>query len=109
MLDYKLIGSRIQQKRVGNGLTQEKVSEEIGITSVYLSKIENGHARPRLDLYFSICECIGCDLVDILCNTSTREKEYQSEKVVDLFSKCAPEIKPIALDILEKLSEIAIK
>ena len=42
IIDYKLIGSRIKNKRLEQKLTQEQVSQAANITSYYLSKIENG-------------------------------------------------------------------
>ena len=50
MVDYKVIGLRLKTYRQQAGLTQETVAERAGITVVYLSKIENGHVRPTIDL-----------------------------------------------------------
>ena len=55
MLDYKEIGARIKWKRKEKGITQESLAERVDISTVYLSKIENGHVHPALDLLDAIC------------------------------------------------------
>ena len=106
MIDYKEIGNRIKKYRQKADLTQEKVSERVGITVVYLSKIENGHVRPTIDLLESICEVISCDLGSIFQDASPSSCRYQNEIVLDLFNNCSPTIKPIALNLLEQLSKL---
>ena len=41
-IDYLMIGKRLKEYRVAAQLTQEKAAEAANITSVYLSRIENG-------------------------------------------------------------------
>ena len=106
MLDYRIIGERLKIKRKSSGLTQEEVAELADITVVYLSKIENGHVRPTLDLLCQICEIVGLDLGDLFGSVSTNSAEYQNEKIVQLFNACSPSVKPIALELLAKLSEL---
>lgn len=43
------IGNRIRQYRKNAGLTQEKLSEKIGITPKHLSKLEAGRHNPHFD------------------------------------------------------------
>lgn len=106
MVDYKLIGQRLQAVRKSKKITQEIVAEQANITSVYLSKIENGKVKPTIETYAAICSFLDCDLGSLLSETRSDSPNYQGERVVELFRACAPEIKPIALELLKKLSEI---
>lgn len=106
MIDYKVLGSRIKKQRQLRYFTQEQLSEKAEITTVYLSKIENGHVHPTLDLLDSICSILDCDLGEILLDVSPRSKNYQNEKVIELFNACSPQVKPIALELLAKLSSL---
>ena len=106
MLDYKLIGNRIKAQRLSQNLTQEYVAEQVDITTVYLSKIENGHAKPTLDVLDAICDAIGMDMAAVFSGSSPASDHYQCEKAVKLLNNCKPEIKPIAVELLEKLSGI---
>ena len=104
MVDYKVIGSRIKEQRIKNALTQEQLAELVDITTVYLSKIENGHVRPTIELLSTICSALKCDIGLLLLDSSPMSVNYQNEKVVQLFNACSPKVKPIAIELLEKLS-----
>lgn len=108
MVDYKLIGLRLKERREAAGLTQEAAAEAAEITPIYLSKIENGHARPTLDTLAALCGAVGCELGGLLLDTEPASLQYQNERVVKLFRDCAPEVKPIALNLLEQLAKIQI-
>ena len=45
----EMIGSRIQEIRNKKGLTQDQLSEKVGISSKYLSSIERGKENPTLN------------------------------------------------------------
>ena len=106
MIDYKLIGSRIKKQRELLGLTQEVLSERVEITTVYLSKIENGKVHPTLETLSAICGALNCDIGKIFLDTESESDRYQSETVVQLFRKCSPSVKPIALRLLEDLAAL---
>ena len=106
VIDYKLIGDRIKTLRLKRGLTQDQLAEMVDITTIYLSRIENGHAKPTLDIYALLCDKLQCDLGHIFCAASTESPNYQCDKVLELFQSCALHVKPIALSILEQLIKI---
>lgn len=106
MIDYKLIGSRIKALREISNQTQEVLAEKVDITTVYLSKIENGKVQPTLKTLDAICVALGHTLEDILLNSTTESGQYQNERIVQLFNACSPEVKPIALDLIEHLSKL---
>ena len=106
MVDYQLIGLRLKKQRKRNHMTQEVVAEKADITTVYLSKIENGKVHPTLDTLSTICHILDCDLGRILLDSSSESTSYQTEKVVQIFNACSPSVKPIALNLLEQLSKL---
>lgn len=61
-IDKKGIGRRLQERRRKSGFTQESLSEAMGITSKYVSKVENGAAAPSLPFVISFSEITGSDL-----------------------------------------------
>lgn len=60
-----LIGKRFQDARKEKGLTQEAVSEKIGISPKYLSSIERGQANPTLDLLLTLSETLRAPIWDL--------------------------------------------
>ena len=61
-IDRVAIGRRLKDERLRLERTQEKMSEEIGITMKYLSKVENGTATPSLPFIIKFSEITGSDL-----------------------------------------------
>lgn len=106
MVDYKLIGARIKKMRINSKMTQEYVSEKAGITTVYLSKIENGKVKPTIDTLANICDIINCDIGSVLLNSVSESDQYQNETIVRLFRACSADVKPIAINLIEQLSKL---
>ena len=60
-IDYAMIGKRLKESRRTAKLTQEKVAEAADITTVYLSKIENGKVTPTLDTLDAVCAAVDAE------------------------------------------------
>lgn len=105
-IDYKTIGKRLKNCRKERRLTQEMLAEKVGITVVYLSKIENGRVHPTLELLDDLCNALQYDIGLAISGAKTDSPDYGSERVLALFRACSPKIKPIALNLLEQLSEL---
>lgn len=58
------IGTRIKVFRRMRGMTQEQLSEALGITKQYLGLIERGKNAPSLDLLFNISSELSCPIVN---------------------------------------------
>ena len=106
MIDYTIIGKRIQTRRQEQNITQEKLAERVGISVVYLSKIENGRVYPTLETLSNICTELDTELSAILSNTEIARKDYANERVLELFNSCSIRVKPLALSLLEELSKL---
>lgn len=106
MIDYTIIGKRIQTRRQEQNITQEKLAERVGISVVYLSKIENGRVYPTLETLSNICTELDTELSAILSNTEIARNDYANERVLELFNSCSIRVKPIALSLLEELSKL---
>ena len=106
MIDYTIIGKRIQTRRQEQNITQEKLAERVGISVVYLSKIEHGRVYPTLETLSNICTELDTELSAILSNTEIARKDYANERVLELFNSCSIRVKPIALSLLEELSKL---
>ena len=82
MIDYAAIGKRIQKKRQERSITQEKLAEQVGISVVYLSKIENGRVYPTLETLSNICTELDVELAEVLSNTEMERKDYANDRVL---------------------------
>ena len=70
MINYKQAGQRIKLKRKSLGVTQEIVSEQVGITTSYLSQIESGTRKAGINTFLSISKVLCISLDYILGNDS---------------------------------------
>lgn len=81
MIDYKKAGQRIKEQRKKLGLTQEGVSEKVGITPSYFSQIESGIRKAGIKTFVSISNVLGVSLDYILCDT---HKELSHKDLDDI-------------------------
>nr|DAF63525.1 MAG TPA: helix-turn-helix domain protein [Siphoviridae sp. ctwQT14] len=51
----KLVGTKIKELRVLDGLTQKQLADELSISDKHLSKIENGHKSASTALIDKLC------------------------------------------------------
>ncbi|MBO4318314.1 MAG: helix-turn-helix transcriptional regulator [Mailhella sp.] len=49
----------LRQLRHGNDLTQEQLSEKLGVAAPYVSMLESGRKYPNLEMFFKIAQAFG--------------------------------------------------
>ncbi|AMD90324.1 helix-turn-helix domain-containing protein [Desulfovibrio fairfieldensis] len=52
-------GPVLRQFRVKKGLTQDRLSEMVGIASAFISMLESGHKYPNLEMLFKLAHALG--------------------------------------------------
>lgn len=99
-IDYKDIGQRIKQKRVEQGLTQERLSELVGIGPSHMSHIESGSTVPSFEVFISILNALGCSADELLCRETTIAKPLLSSWLSEIIADCDPVETKILSDIV---------
>jgi len=61
----ELLGARIKELRKAKGLSQEELSEKVGIDSKHLSRIEVGKSYPSLDTLERIANALNVEIKDL--------------------------------------------
>ena len=61
----ELLGARIKELRKAKGLSQEELSEKVGIDSKHLSRIEVGKSYPSLDTLERIANALNIEIKDL--------------------------------------------
>lgn len=81
LLSKESIGKRISSARKGIGLTQAELSERIGISEKYLSRIESGKQVPSIVIIARICEalCVSADKLLSLDQITFLDKSIHNE------------------------------
>lgn len=76
MLDYKLIGNRIKQKRKQHEKTQSCLAKEVHLSSKYISQLERGARRPSLESLVNISRKLDTNIEFFISGTLIDSKEY---------------------------------
>ena len=87
-LDYKAIGKRIKIARIKADLTQEKLSEMVGVSPTHLSNIETGTTRVSLKAIISIANALNITSDDLLCDNVIKAKVQFEQDIAAVLEDC---------------------
>ena len=83
-IDIKLLlGKRIKELRVKRGLTQEQLSESIGICERNLSKIECGKSFVTAETLSNLIKALGIDIQDVFEVKHLKTNEELKAELID--------------------------
>lgn len=83
-IDYKLIGSRIKEKRKSKKYTQEVLAEHMNVTVGYISQIERGITRVNLDTLAQISNILECDIASLITSSNITNSDYLTTDITVL-------------------------
>ncbi len=106
-MNYYKIGQRIRKYRKACQLSQEQLSEAVGISTTHLSHIETGNTKLSLAVLVKISQELSVRTDDLLFdspNTAIADKD----DILNLLNSCTPEDIKILKDIL-RATKIALE
>ena len=80
--DVESCGARIKGLRLKNGLTQEKLAEDMNITDVHLRRLESGIRAGSIDLRIEFAEYFHVSLDYLILGRGGRTDEAKEELTV---------------------------
>ncbi len=98
------IGSHIRNARKRADLTQEELSESIGVTPQYLSDLERGLVGTSISTLIKICNRLNVS-ADYILFGSTSETNAASATLIEKFQRLPAENATIVLNGLNLLLE----
>jgi transcriptional regulator with XRE-family HTH domain len=104
-LDYMLIGERIKKRRLTLKLTQDKLSEVVGIGVQHLSKIENGKATFSLTCLVSLANALQTTTDFLLMDSLQAAIPHLKNEAQTLLADCSPAEIYIMLKTAETVKE----
>ena len=93
VVDYELIGKRIENLRKKRGWSQGKLAEKADLSNNYLSNIEHSRSIPSIETLVRLCTALDVTPDALLLGASTGEKVYMSSDILDLIQQCTPQEK----------------
>ena len=104
-VDYKLIGNRIKDARKRSGLTQEVMSEKLGVSVGYVSQIERGITKISLDLLAAISTILNCDIASFVTESALDSDIYISNELRSRISELDNSKRKMLYDFIELLKK----
>ena len=104
-VDYKLIGTRIKEKRKQKKLTQENLAEMLNVSVGYVSQVERGVTKISLDLLAGISTLLECDISFFVSESAINSNYYLLAEVNDSLSSLNEKEKRILLGMAELLKD----
>ena len=89
-MDQIAIGRYIARKRKEQNLTQEQLSEQLGVSNKTISKWENGKCMPDYSLIQKLCEALAVTLPELMDGEDAAENSvrvYDDEQILDLLRR----------------------
>ena len=103
-VDFSVIGKRIKTTRKISGLTQEKLSEKMGVSIAYLSKVETGKIHINLERLSQICNLLGVTEGEILNGSSINSSNYLNYEFSELLKNCSSNKQKIIYDLAKVIA-----
>lgn len=100
MKTKELLGARIKELRKTNGLTQDQLSEMVGIDPKHLSRIEVGRSFPSLDALERMTAALHVEIRDFF------EFEHQEKNVKEIKEKMEILLKEAGSDKLRLILKL---
>jgi len=98
-----MIGARIKDIRNGKGVTQEQLSENVGINPKYLSSIERGKENPTLNILLKLTQSLDVNLDELFSNIEVEDPANRKDLINSLLDEADDEQLKLAYKILSAI------
>ena len=104
MIDYEMLGKRISEARKKKGMTQERLAEAIGLSTEYVSEIENCRKKASLTSVVSIAKTLGMSLDELVLGDIGEDGDSDAIKM--LMMDCSEYEKKVLSGNLDQLKQL---
>ncbi len=102
-MNCKFVAERITDLRIKKGVSEQKMSFELGHSGNYIQLISSGKMVPSLKEFFSICNFL--EISPSLFFEENIKQPTLNQKAFNLISKISEKDLEIILPLLQRLSE----
>ena len=100
-MDYSLLGKRIREERLKMSLTQEKLAEDVDISTAYLGQIERGERSVTLDKLIPIANRLGVTVDFLLADYISSADDVILDRIKQLLHDRTAAEKEMAINVLK--------
>ncbi len=107
MLDYNKLGARIRELRLYQKMTQERLAENVNVTSKHISNIENGVSKVSVETLINIANSLNTTMDYILQDSISCDGSIEKE-ISNLLKDCSKEKKERLIEYLRSVIKIDV-
>ncbi len=104
-IDYKAMGKRIASRRKALDMKQEKLAFLTGLSSKYISSIENAHSIPSIEALINLCIALKVTPDYFLMGVVKNNVDGISENIQQRISTCTTDQQKLILKLIEAVIE----
>lgn len=104
-INYELIGQKMKKLRKEQGITQEKIAEDLNTTVSFVSNIENNHTKINLRVLSYYSKLLNVSVDYFLGNDNPHEISHLDREIIRLLNDFFPEEKQKFIRILKIIKE----
>ena len=102
-MDYTALGRRIKEERQKLNMTQERLAEEVNLSTSYIGQIERGERKLTLDSLINITNCLGVTVDYLLQDSISQEQSSYRDLWTNLSSGATPREKELGGNLTKLL------
>ena len=68
-MDYFALGKRIRKRRVEQGMTQEQLAQQVGVTTSFIGHLERGSRKASLETLVALANALHVGVDYLLCDS----------------------------------------
>ena len=100
-MDYYAIGQRIRKIRKARELSQEQLSEMVGISVTHMSHIETGNTKLSLPVLVDLANALEVRTDDLLYDKVTAARSTATEAIIQLLETCTTQQLRVIEDLVK--------
>lgn len=104
-MDSVMIGEKIRECRIAANLTQQELSEKIGITPRYLGDIERGSKVPKLETFIKLLNGLNASADYVLMDNLNSTYKLKASMLEESMKSLSSEERIKVMNILENMIE----
>lgn len=108
-MNYKLLGQRLQECRIGQSISQEALAEMAGISVTYVSAIENARRHLSLVTLVNIANALKITPDYLLLGNLPHDKMTCRNEVNQLLQGCTAEEQYFILSVVKHIRGLLIE
>ena len=108
-INYKLIGRHIKEIRKSKGITQYQLSEQIGISPQFISRIESGIKHPSLETLINIAAVLETTVDGLLLGNQKQDRIIYNKETHDLLKGCNTNEQAFIFSVIKELKRGLIR